>query len=93
MEQISTAEKILDKCTGPFGALILSLVSLWWLSSKFEMFIEKTIEQHNEDRELYKSSIQKMTEQLVINSEKMDLIKDDVKSLSEDVKELKKQEE
>ena len=93
MENVSTAEKILDKVTGPFGALILALISLWWLSSKFEMFIDKTIEQHAEDRDVYESSIKKMTEQLVVNSEKIDLIKNDVKSLSDDVKELKRKED
>ena len=94
MDKVSESliERILDKVTGPFGALIIALVSLWWLATKFEMFITDTMNQHAEDRELYKSSIKQMTDQLVVNSGKIDSIQEDVRNLAEDMKELKKEE-
>ena len=61
----STIDKIFDKLTGPFGALVISLIALYWLSQKFEVFVNKTIESHEEDRVLYKESMEKMTSQLL----------------------------
>jgi DNA-binding LacI/PurR family transcriptional regulator len=86
---ISLIEKILDKLTGPFGALIISLIALWWLASKFELFVAQSMESHKEDRRVYEESMQKMSDQLVINSDKIDSIQKDVKDLTDDVKELK----
>ena len=86
---ISLIEKILDKLTGPFGALIISLIALSWLASKFEMFVEQSMESHKEDRRVYEDSMKKMSYQLIINSDKIDSIQEDVKDLTEDIKGLK----
>ena len=82
-------DKVFDKVVGPFGALVISLVALSWLAQKFEVFVDKTIEQHDEDRLLYKQSMEKMTDQLIDNSRKIDVLTEDVKELSEDVKTIK----
>lgn len=82
-------DKIFDKVVGPFGALVISLVALSWLAQKFEVFVDKTIESHDEDRLLYKQSMEKMTDQLIDNSRKIDVLTEDVKELSEDVKTIK----
>lgn len=88
-DQLSTIDRIFDKLTGPFGALVISLVALYWLSQKFEVFVNKTIESHEEDRTLYRESMEKMTDQLKLNTNKIDRLSDDVKNLSEDVKSIK----
>ena len=88
-ESPSTLDRILDRLTGPFGALIISLIALYWLSQKFEMFVLQTIESHEEDRALYKESIEGMTAQLLKNNKKLEDLSDDVKDLSEDVKTIK----
>ncbi|MGI9554840.1 MAG: hypothetical protein ACR2M6_02595 [Vampirovibrionia bacterium] len=85
----ATVDRIFDKITGPFGALVISLVALYWLSEKFEVFVDKTIESHDEDRLLYKKSMEKMTDQLIDNSRKIDVLSSDVKELSDDVKSIK----
>lgn len=82
-------DKILDKVVGPFGALVISLIALSWLAQKFEVFVDKTIESHDQDRLLYKQSMEKMTNQLIDNSRKIDVLTEDVKELSEDVKTIK----
>lgn len=82
-------DKVFDKVVGPFGALVISLVALSWLAQKFEVFVDKTIESHDEDRLLYKQSMEKMTDQLIDNSRKIDVLTEDVKELSEDVKTIK----
>lgn len=82
-------DKVFDKVVGPFGALVISLVALSWLAQKFEVFVDKTIESHDEDRLLYKQSMEKMTDQLIDNSRKIDVLSEDVKELSEDVKTIK----
>lgn len=82
-------DKFFDRVVGPFGALVIASVALWWLSQKFELFVLKTIESHDEDRQLYKKSMEKMTDQLLINNNKIDKLSDDVKTLSDDVRSLK----
>jgi hypothetical protein len=93
MEQQSATERILDRITGPFGALILAMIALWWLASRFESFIDQTMVQHAEDREIYQSSIKQMTDQLVINGNKIETIRNDVNLLSEELRKKKLKEE
>lgn len=87
--ETTTMDKFFDRVVGPFGALVIASVALWWLSQKFELFVLKTIESHDEDRQLYKKSMEKMTDQLLINNNKIDKLSDDVKTLSDDVRSLK----
>ena len=50
-------EKVLEKVTGPFGALVLAVVLLWIVLGHYQTLIDQSLSEHREDRALYRESM------------------------------------
>ena len=85
--------------TGPFSAMILAVIMLFyigrWLAENVPLYldrhlkqIDKIVESHNADREMYREGLQTLTEQHNQLANEVLNISRDVKEIKEDVTRL-----
>ena len=88
-----TNSEIIQMLTGPFSAMVLAVIMLFfigrWLAENVPLYldrhlkqIDKMVESHNEDREMYREGLQTLTEQ-------HNQLAREVLDISRDVKEIK----
>jgi hypothetical protein len=88
-----TNTEIIQMLTGPFSAMVLAVILLYavgrWLAENIPLYldrhlkqIDKMVESHNEDREMYRDGLQTLTEQHNILSRDVQDIKQEVKNIS-----------
>ena len=88
-----TNTEIIQMLTGPFSAMLLAVIMLFfigrWLAENVPLYldrhlkqIDKMVDSHNEDREMYREGLQTLTEQ-------HNNLTRDVLDISRDVKEIK----
>jgi uncharacterized protein YoxC len=87
-----TNTEILQMLTGPFSAMLLAVIMLValgrWLATNIPIYLErhlkqidKMVESHNEDREMYREGLQTLTEQHNLLARDVQDIKADVKAI------------
>lgn len=87
-----TNTEIIQMLTGPFSAMVLAVILLVavgrWLAENIPLYldrhlkqIDKMVESHNEDREMYRENLQTL-------SERHNLLIRDVQEIKQDVKNL-----
>ncbi len=92
MERSMTNTEIIQMLTGPFSAMVLAVILLVavgrWLAENIPLYldrhlkqIDKMVESHNEDREMYRDNLQTLTEQHNLLVRDVQEIKQDVKGL------------
>ena len=92
-ETCMTNTEIIQMLTGPFSAMVLAVILLVavgrWLAENIPLYldrhlkqIDKMVESHNEDREMYRDNLQTLTEQHNLLVRDVQEIKQDVKNLS-----------
>ena len=85
--------------TGPFSAMILAVIMLFyigrWLAENVPLYldrhlkqIDKIVDSHNADREMYREGLQTLTEQHNQLANEVLNISRDVKEIKEDVTRL-----
>ena len=88
-----TNTEIIQMLTGPFSAMLLAVIMLFfigrWLAEHVPLYldrhlkqIDKMVESHNEDREMYREGLQTLTGQ-------HNNLTREVLDISRDVKEIK----
>jgi septal ring factor EnvC (AmiA/AmiB activator) len=94
-------ETMLSILTGPVGALALCLFAIYfvarWVATHVPIWvdrhlkqIDKMIDSHNNDREMYKETLGTLTVSLKDLGKEVDVIKDDVKEIKQAVKTVTK---
>ncbi len=94
-------ETMLSILTGPVGALALCLFAIYfvarWVATHVPIWvdrhlkqIDKMIDSHNHDREMYKDTLGTLTVSLKDLGKEVDVIKDDVKEIKQAVKTVTK---
>lgn len=94
-------ETMLNILTGPVGALALCLFAIYfvarWVATHVPIWvdrhlkqIDKMIDSHNNDREMYKDTLGTLTVSLKDLGKEVDVIKDDVKEIKQAVKTVTK---
>lgn len=92
-----TEETMLSILTGPVGALALCLFAIYfvarWVATHVPIWvdrhlkqIDKMIDSHNNDREMYKDTLGTLTVSLKDLGKEVDVIKDDVHEIKQAVK-------
>jgi len=90
-------ETMLSILTGPVGALALCLFAIYfvarWVATHVPIWvdrhlkqIDKMIDSHNNDREMYKETLGTLTVSLKDLGKEVDVIKDDVHEIKQAVK-------
>jgi len=88
-----TNTEIIQMLTGPFSAMVLAVILLYavgrWLAENIPLYldrhlkqIDKMVESHNEDREMYRDGLQTLTEQHNVLFRDVQDIKQEVKNIS-----------
>ena len=88
-----TNTEIIQMLTGPFSAMVLAVILLVavgrWLATNIPLYldrhrkqIDKMVESHNEDREMYREGLQTLTEQHNLLARDVQEIKTEVKNIS-----------
>ena len=88
-----TNTEIIQMLTGPFSAMVLAVILLVavgrWLATNITLYldrhlkqIDKMVESHNEDREMYREGLQTLTEQHNLLARDVQEIKTEVKNIS-----------
>jgi len=88
-----TNTEILQMLTGPFSAMLLAVIMLMaigkWLATNIPIYLErhlrqidKMVESHNEDRELYREGLKTLTEQHNLLVRDVQEIRADVKAIT-----------
>ena len=96
-----TEETMFHLLTGPVGALALCLFAIYfvarWVATHVPIWvdrhlkqIDKMIDSHNNDREMYKETLGTLTVSLKDLGKEVDVIKDDVKEIKQAVKTVTK---
>lgn len=94
-------ETMLNILTGPVGALALCLLAIYflarWLATHVPVWvdrhlkqIDKMIDSHNKDREMYQDTLGTLTVSLKDLGKEVDVIKDDVKEIKQAVQTVTK---
>ena len=88
-----TNTEMIQMLTGPFSAMLLAVIMLIaigrWLAHNVPLYldrhlkqIDKMVDSHNEDRDMYISGLQTLTEQHNLLSRDVQEIKTEVKNIS-----------
>tara|TARA_B100001250_G_C19709074_1_gene748334 strand:- start:870 stop:1115 length:246 start_codon:yes stop_codon:yes gene_type:complete len=56
--------EVIKGILGQFGALVLAVVFLWQIMGNYEQLIDQMITDHGQDRQLYRESMEKLTEEV-----------------------------
>ncbi len=91
-----TNTEIIQMLTGPFSAMILAVIMLFfigrWLAENVPLYldrhlkqIDKMVDSHNEDREMYREGLQTLTEQHNTLAREVLDISRDVKDIKSDI--------
>jgi septal ring factor EnvC (AmiA/AmiB activator) len=91
-----TNSEIIQMLTGPFSAMVLAVIMLFamgkWLAQNVPLYldrhlrqIDKMIESHNQDREMYRQGLQTLTEQHNVLAREVQEITVSVKDIRDEV--------
>ena len=95
-----TNSEIIQMLTGPFSAMVLAVIMLFfigrWLAENVPLYldrhlkqIDKMVDSHNEDREMYRQGLQTLTEQHNDLSREVHAISRDVSDIKNDIQGLR----
>ena len=95
-----TNSEIIQMLTGPFSAMVLAVIMLFfigrWLAENVPLYldrhlkqIDKMVDSHNEDREMYRQGLQTLTEQHNDLSREVHSISRDVSDIKNDIQGLR----
>ena len=70
---------------GQFGALVLAVVFLWQIMGNYEALIDQMITDHGQDRQLYRESMEKLTEEVSSIRKSIEDIKKELAEIKDEI--------